>query len=166
MRILPTRRFLPLPATRPGEGELLLGLGLRLLGRGTAGGVVLRDQRLGISPDGPRDGPDVPAGVEVTTASGVVIALDVLDERLPDTGPLAHFGDGEAGPAARLRQSLADAHGTAPSLDRTARRPDCRVPPVMTPSWPLCGRDRRSGVNLGRSREPRGKLSRTGPQPL
>src|SRR5262249_29697433 len=119
---------------------------LQLRVRRAMGRVVLLDQRLGIGPDDPRDRPDVPAGVEVTAARRVVIALDVLDQGLPDPGPLADLGDGKAGPAARLRQGLADAHGNAPPLDRTACRPDCRVRPVMTPSSPLRRHANRSGA--------------------
>src|SRR5215469_4861147 len=122
--------------------------------RRTMGRVVLLDQRLGIGPDDPRDRADMPAGVEVATARRVVIVLDVIDQGLPDPGPLADLGDGKAGPATRLRQGLADAHGTTPPLDRTARRPGCRVRPVMTPSSPLHPGANRSGAEPTGNRRP------------
>ena len=90
--------------------------------RRAVGRVVLPDQWLGISPDDPGDGTDVPPGVEIATARAVVVTLDAGDDCFPDAGPLTDLGHGETGLAACFRQVFADAHGAPPLLYRTARR--------------------------------------------
>jgi hypothetical protein len=100
------------PPGRPGQRDQLVDAGGRDRARGPVGGVELLDQRPGISRDDLGDAADMPPGVEVAAAHRVVVTLDAPDDRLPDTGPLADLGDGEAGLAARFRQGFADAHAT------------------------------------------------------
>lgn len=85
--------------------------------------VVLADQGLGISPDRRGDDANVPAGVEVASASRIVAALDAFDDRFPDPGPLADLLNGQAGPVARLRQGFPDAHPVASAALSHRARP-------------------------------------------
>jgi len=56
--------------------------------------LVLADQRLRIGADGPGDGTNVPAGIEVTTAVARVTTLNAADDRFPDPGSLPDLGHG------------------------------------------------------------------------
>jgi len=85
---------------RPGRAEQIRR---RDRARRVVGRVILGDQRPGISSDDPRDGADVPPGVEVAAARAVVVLLDAADDGFPDAGLLADLGHGKTGPAARLR---------------------------------------------------------------
>ncbi len=78
--------------------------------------VVLRDQRLGIDPDRPRDAADMAAGVEVTAAPGEIVALDAADDRLPDACALAYLRHGHSGLAASRCQRVTNGHATPPRL--------------------------------------------------
>jgi hypothetical protein len=75
--------------------------------------VILADQRLRVGTEDMGDATDVPPGVEVATTRRIVVALDPLDDRFPDAGPLADLGDGETGVAACLRQGFPNAHARA-----------------------------------------------------
>ncbi len=103
----------PAPLAYP-DGRERIGHILRDRLRPQPGRVVLPDQRLRISPDGPGDAPDIRPGVKVPTTRRVVVTLDLFDDRFPDAGPLANLGNGETGLAPRLREGFADAHSAPP----------------------------------------------------
>jgi hypothetical protein len=52
----------------------------------------------------------VAAGIKVSAADGEVVALNPLDDRRPDPGPLADLLDGETRLAPRFREFRTDAH--------------------------------------------------------
>src|SRR4029077_7847675 len=87
-------------------------------GRGRAGRpvgpVILLDQWHRGGADDLRDAADVPPGVEVAAALGVVVGFDVADDARPDPGPLADLQNAETGLLTGIRQGLADAHPTPP----------------------------------------------------
>src|SRR6185437_16439383 len=69
-----------------------------------------------VNPDCHRDAADVAAGIEVTAASGEVVALDAPDDRLPDAGALAYLRHGHSGLAASRCQCVTNGHATPPRL--------------------------------------------------
>jgi hypothetical protein len=85
--------------------------------------VVLLDQRLGVGAYHLGDGADVPPRVEVAAALGVVVFLDLPDDRFPDAGLQADLGYGQVGLAPRLRQGFTDRHAMPPLLCRRTHAP-------------------------------------------
>ena len=113
--------------------------------------VIFPDQRPRISPHSPGDSTNVPPGVEITAARGIVVMLDATDDCLPDPGPLADLGHAETGPATRLRQVFADAHG-APPLPQSHRAPHRargadNSPSIIPPSAPNRASRQRTGLD-------------------
>src|SRR6185437_15196080 len=99
------------------------------------------DQRLRVNPDCHRDAADVAAGIEVTAASGEVVALDAPDDRLPDAGALAYLRHGHSGLAASRCQCVTNGHATPPRLLINGCNAVCGLPSA----------DRIAGVGLQRS---------------
>ena len=112
-------------------------VGERQRRRHATGGVVLPDQRVGVSPGDLGDAADVPPDVKVASAPGIVVSLDVADDCFPDAGPLADLGNTQASPVTCLCQRFADAHTALPHIRHTAHRPSCHARMVMTPSSQL-----------------------------
>src|SRR5690606_20735849 len=92
-------------------------------------GLVLPDHRLRVEPEGGRDRPDMPAGVEVTPARGEIVPLDPFDDRLADARALAELGHGQPGLLSRLRHHCANAHPSS------APCPSSRLARIRGAAW-------------------------------
>src|SRR5690606_35081215 len=82
-----------------------------------------------VEPEGGRDRPDMPAGVEVTPARGEIVPLDPFDDRLADARALAELGHGQPGLLSRLRHHCANAHPSS------APCPSSRLARIRGAAW-------------------------------